>query len=124
MSETEKEKIIYIGTHGGEDPERASLPFVLANGAQAMDVEAVVVLQGAAVFLAKKGYLQHVHSAGFSPLQELVEFFLEEGGTLLVCIPCIQERKIDEADLIEGAVPTAAGTLTLEILSANATLVY
>jgi len=53
-----------------------------------------------------------------------VEYFLEAGGTLLVCIPCIQERKIDEADLIEGAVPTAAGTLTLEILSANATLVY
>jgi len=50
MNDIEKEKIIYIGTHGGEDPERASLPFVLANGAQAMDVEAVVVLQGAAVF--------------------------------------------------------------------------
>jgi predicted peroxiredoxin len=124
VADTKTEKILYIGTHGGEDPERASLPFVLANAAIAMDVEAVVVLQGAAVFLAKKGYLQHVHAAGFSPLKELLEIFLELGGRLLVCIPCIQERQIDESDLIENAVPTAGGNLTLEILSANATLVY
>jgi uncharacterized protein involved in oxidation of intracellular sulfur len=50
--------------------------------------------------------------------------FLELGGRLLVCIPCIQERQIDESDLIENAVPTAGGNLTLEILSAKATLVY
>jgi predicted peroxiredoxin len=124
VADTKTEKILYIGTHGGEDPERASLPFVLANAAIAMDVEAVVVLQGAAVFLAKKGYLQNVHAAGFSPLKELLEIFLELGGRLLVCIPCIQERQIDESDLIENAVPTAGGNLTLEILSANATLVY
>jgi predicted peroxiredoxin len=124
MADTKTEKIIYIATHGGEDPERASLPFVLANAAQVMDVEAVVVLQGAAVFLAKKGYLEHVHSAGFAPLKELVASFLEADGRLLVCVPCIQERKIDEADLIEGAVPTSGGTLTLEFLDANATLVY
>lgn len=124
MADAETEKILYIATHGGEDPERASLPFVLANAAIAMDVEAAVVLQGAAVFLAKKGYLKHVHAAGFSPLKELIDLFLELGGRLLVCIPCIQERKIDESDLIESAVPTAGGNLTLEILSANATLVY
>ena len=50
--------------------------------------------------------------------------FLNEGGRLLVCVPCIRERKILEADLIEGAVPTAAAALTQEILTANATLVY
>ena len=124
MAEEKKEKILYISTHGGENPEKASLPFVLANAAQAMEVEAVVVLQGPAVFLAKKGYMQHVHSSGFSPLKELFESFMEAGGRLLVCVPCIQERKIDVADLIDGAVPTAGGTLTMEILEADATLVY
>ena len=119
-----QEKIIYIATHGAENPERASLPFVLANAAIAMDVEAVVALQGPSVFLAKKGMLQHVHAAGFSPLSDLVEAFLDMGGRLLVCIPCIEERKIDPADLIDKAVPLAGGKLTEEILSANATLVY
>ena len=37
MSE-EKEKIVLISTHAGEDPERATFPFLLANAAQAMDV--------------------------------------------------------------------------------------
>lgn len=119
----DQEKIPYISTHGAEDPERASLPFVLANAALAMDVDAVVALQGASVFLAKQGMLEHVHSAGFSPLKELVDSFLELGGRLLICTSCIQERKINEKDLIEKATPVAGATLTDEILSANATLV-
>jgi len=120
----EKEKIVYISTNGAENPEKASLPFVLANAAMVMEVETLVVLQGPAVFLAKKGSLEHVHSAGFAPLKELVDALFEQGGKLAVCVPCIQERKIDVADLIENAEPMAGGALTEEILSANATLVY
>jgi len=120
----EKEKIVYIVTHGAEDPERATFPFMLATAAQTMEVEAVVALQGTSVFLAKKGFLDHISAAGLPALKKLVESFLSEGGKLLVCIPCIRERKIEEADLIEGAAPTAAAALTQEILSANATLVY
>lgn len=120
----EKEKIVYISTNGPENPEKASLPFVLANAAMVMEVDALVALQGPAVFLAKKGILEHVHAAGFAPLKELVESFIEQGGKLGVCVPCIQEREIDEADLIEKAEPIAGGSLTEEIISANATLVY
>ncbi|MDQ1334919.1 MAG: uncharacterized protein QG552_1869, partial [Thermodesulfobacteriota bacterium] len=61
---------------------------------------------------------------GFAPLKELVEAFFEQGGKLVVCVPCIQERKIDVSELIENALPMAGGALTEEILSANATLVY
>ncbi len=120
----EKEKIVYIVTHGAEDPERASFPFMLANAAQAMEVEAVVALQGTSVFLAKKGFLDHVSAAGLPPLKGLVDNFISQGGKLLVCVPCIRERKIEESDLIEGAAAIAAAALTQEILTANATLVY
>jgi uncharacterized protein len=120
----QKEKIVYLGTYGGENPEKASLPFVLANAALAMDVEAVVALQGPAVYLAKKGYLQHVSAPGLPPLQDLVKNFLAGGGRLLICVPCIKERKIEESDLIEGAQTTAAAKLTLEMLSAKATVTY
>jgi predicted peroxiredoxin len=120
----EKEKILYIVTHGAEDPERATFPFMLATAAQAMEVEAVVALQGTSVLLAKKGILEHVAAAGLPPLKDLVTRFVNEGGKILVCVPCIRDRKIDEADLIEGATTTAAAALTQEILTANATLVY
>lgn len=123
MSE-KREKIVYIATHGAENPEKASLPFVLANAALALEVDAVVALQATAVNLAKEGCLKHVFAAGLPPLQELVTSFLEGGGRLLVCVPCIRERKLEESDLIKGAEPTAAAKLTMEFLSANATLVY
>ena len=119
-----KEKIVYIATYAGENPEKASLPFVLATAACAMEVEAVVALQGTAVYLAKKGYLDNVFAAGLPPLKDLVQSFLDDGGQLLVCVPCIRERKIDESELIDGAEPVAAARLTTEILEANSTLVY
>ncbi len=118
------EKLVIIATHGGEDPERASLPFVAANAALAMDVEAVVILQGTAVTLAKKGCYEHVFSAGLPPLKELVDSFIQLGGTLLVCTPCINERKITKDMLVENAQPVKAARVVTEVLEAKATLNY
>ena len=122
MAETEK--IVYLLTHGADDPERATLPFVLANATQAMDAEAVIVLQASAVFLATAGCLSHVFAAGLPPLQQLVKSYMEGGGRVLVCTPCIKERHIEESELMPGMIPIAAGALVQEILSATSTLVY
>jgi len=123
MSENE-EKIVYVGTYAGEDPERASFPFVLANAGLTMDVQAVVILQGSGVWLAKKGYAEHVHAGGLPPMKELLDNFLAQGGQILVCTPCIKERKIEEGDLIEGAKPVAGATVVQELLTADASVVY
>jgi len=48
MSEKE-EKILYTASCAGEEPEKASSPFVMANAAMTMDVKATVVLMGHAV---------------------------------------------------------------------------
>ncbi len=79
----ENEKLVFIATHGGEDPERATFPIMLANAAQAMDVEAVVVLQGNGVLLAKKGYAEGVSFPGLTPLKTLVDSYVANGGTFL-----------------------------------------
>jgi predicted peroxiredoxin len=125
MSE-QNEKILYIATHAGENPEKAAMPFVMANAALAMDIQATVVLQGNGVYLARKGYTQNMlPPGGFPPLTKLVSEFIELGGKLLVCVPCIKERKIDEkADLIEGAQMTAAGALNVEATESKAVFVY
>ena len=80
----EKEKIVLIATRAGEDPERATFPFLLANAAQAMDVEAVVVLQGTGAYLAKKGYAEHVLAPGLTPLKTLIDSYVANGGKVLV----------------------------------------
>ena len=66
----EKEKIVLVATHAGEDPERAIFPLMLANAAQSMDVEAVVVLQGNGVYLAKKGYADDCDVSRLDPLED------------------------------------------------------
>jgi uncharacterized protein involved in oxidation of intracellular sulfur len=125
MAEKE-EKIVYICTHAGEDSEKAAMPFVMANAAMTMDIQTTVVLQGAGVYLAQKGYVDSMlPPGGFPPVNKLLADFMEQGGKLLVCIPCIKERNIDEdQDLIEGAQVTAAGTVTVAALEADAVFVY
>ena len=118
------EKIVIIGTHGGEDPERASMPFVVANAALAMDVQVNVILQGYSVTLAQKGVSEHIFAGGFPPLKELMDNFFARGGKILVCTPCIKERKITEDMLVEGAKAIAAARVVQECLEAKATLNY
>ncbi|MBN2320926.1 MAG: DsrE family protein [Acidobacteria bacterium] len=124
MSEEKTEKILIIATHGPDDLERATFPFVIANAALVMDTEAVIVLQGAAVLLAKKGSYDHVYAGGLPPLKDLMKSFLEQGGKLLVCSPCIKERQIDESMLVENAEPIAGARVVQEALEANAVLNY
>jgi predicted peroxiredoxin len=79
-----KEKIVLVATHAAEHPEKATFPFLLATAAQAMDVEAVVILQGVGGFLAKKGYAEHVLVPGLTPLKTLMDTYVANGGTILV----------------------------------------
>ncbi len=121
----EKEnKVVYVLTHAGEDPERATLPFVMAMAGLTMGVKPVMVFQGNGVYLAQKGYADHVSAANLAPLSDLMDGFVEAGGRLLVCVPCLKARKIPESDLVPGCELTAAAALNAEILSAAASLVY
>ena len=123
---TEKEeKILYIGTCADDNSEKAHMPFVMAVAALTMDVKATIVLQGAGVYLAKKGYVDSMPpGGGFPPLKKLLQDFLELGGQLKVCGPCIKTRHIEESDLVEGTEVTAAGALNIAAMEANAVFTY
>jgi predicted peroxiredoxin len=123
---TEKtEKLILMCTHGPEDPERATIPFVMATAAQASDVEVVLGFQASGVLLIREGIAQHVFAAGFPPLKELLDIYLENGGRLLVCGPCVKSRQIDpEKEFIKGAVVVNAVTFVKECTEATNVLIY
>ena len=124
MPENE-EKVMFICTHAGDNPEKAAIPFVMASAALAMDIKAIVVLQEEGVHLAQKDYAEHMTKpGGFEPLPKLIEDFLELGGELKVCVPCIKARNITEADLIEKSETTAAGQLIALSLEAKSVFTY
>jgi predicted peroxiredoxin len=124
MCMAEIEKIVIICTTGPENQEKATLPFVIATAAQTVDVKVVVILQATAVLLAKKGNAKHVNAPGLMPLEKLMDTFMESGGELMICSPCIKERNIKEDELIAGSKIVAAGSVVEEVLTAKAVLNY
>ena len=118
-------KLIIMCTHGPEDAERATIPFVLATTAQASDVEVVLGFQVNGVMLVRKGCAEHVFAAGFPPLKELMGIYVENGGKLLVCGPCVKSRQINpEEEFIPVATVVNAATFVKECTEATNVLVY
>jgi len=70
MAETRP--LMYVGLHGTDDPTKATMPFLLATGAGAAEIDSCVVLLGEAAILAKPGMIDTVRGIGFPPLAELL----------------------------------------------------
>lgn len=105
-------KILLNATHGKEDPERATLPFIVGNVAATADQETVLLLTLDGVWLATKGYADDVHKEGFQPLGEVLRALVANGGQIWACGACTRPRGITEADLIDGAkIVTAANVV-------------
>lgn len=117
------EKIVYVVTHAEDNPEKAIIPFVLANGAMAMDINVSIILQSDGVLLAKKGYAEKINHSGFDPLKKLLDQYLTSGNKLYLCGPCVKARKMDN-DIIEGATIVGAAKVAQEALSAKAVFTY
>ena len=73
MPDQQMQKVVIVATHGPDDPELATLPFMMGTAAQVMEMEAVIVLQGAAVMLASKACHAHVMAGGLPALEDQVD---------------------------------------------------
>lgn len=103
-------------THAKNDTDKATVGFVVANAAVGSDQDTMVFLSTEGVRLAQQGYADDIHEDGFAPLSELVDNFVEAGGHIYVCAPCVKKRGIDPADLIDGAT-VVGGAKLVEFLA-------
>ncbi len=105
-------KLLVNCTHGREDPEKATLSFVVGNVAASANQEVVVLLTIEGVWNATHGYADGVCKEGFQPLKEVMESFVKNGGQIWACGACAKPRGITDADLVEGArIVTAANAV-------------
>jgi uncharacterized protein len=109
-------KVLSYGSYGKDNPERATLAFIVGNTAVASDKEAVVFLTAEGVRLVTKGYADEIHEEGYAPVKDLIQQYVSGGGTLIACSACCQPRGISESDLIDGAEIAGAARL-VEYLS-------
>jgi predicted peroxiredoxin len=74
--------IVYAGTHGPDDPTRATLPFHLANGALEAGFKAQIMLIGDATYLMKESVAKEIRGVAVPPLTELLEKVVAGGAEL------------------------------------------
>ena len=120
----EPEKLVIIVTHGPDEPELATLPYVMATGALVSDMQVFMAFQGEGVRLITEGGADDIRAEAFPPLSELIGTIGEFGGLLAPCSPCLENRGFTEDVLLDGVEVIGAARLVLEIASATATLNY
>jgi predicted peroxiredoxin len=106
-------------TSAKNDPDKATVAFVVANAAAASEQETVMFLSVEAVRLCQQGYADDIAEEGFAPLKDLIANFVKAGGKVWVCSPCFKRRKLDESKLIPGAT-IVGGAKLVEFLSQGA----
>jgi predicted peroxiredoxin len=86
-SETERRapvKLLYIGTHGTDDPTKATFPFLMAKGAIEAGHETGIILMGEAAPLIKDSIAAQVQGIGVPSLKELFAFLHERSVRISV----------------------------------------
>lgn len=112
-------KYVVSLTCATDDPDKATVAFVVANAAVASDKDTVVFLSTEGTRLSQKGVADSVHEAGFAALTELMTNFAKAGGKIYVCSPCFKKRALDENNLVPGAV-IVGGAKLVEFMSEGA----
>ncbi len=72
--------LIYVGTHGPDDPTKACMPIHLAvNGAAEAGIDTEINLAGDAAVLIQEAYITTLVPFGFPPLKDLMAKAGEKG---------------------------------------------
>ncbi len=72
--------LLYIASHGPDDPTKACIPFHLAvNGAAEAGIEATINLMGDAAVLIQDRYIETLTPLGLPPLRDLMVKIRETG---------------------------------------------
>ena len=70
-------KLLYFSTNGSENPTKAALPFLGANGAVEAGHDAEIILFGDAVVVMKDSVANSIVPVGWPPLKDLLAKTLE-----------------------------------------------
>jgi uncharacterized protein len=99
-----------------DNTDKATVAFVVANAAVGSDKETMVFLSTEGVRLSQRGYSDDIREEGFAPVKELMDNFAKAGGKIFVCSPCFAKRKLNDKNLVDGAV-IVGGAKLVEFLS-------
>jgi predicted peroxiredoxin len=118
------DKLIFNCTHGKDESERATLPFVAANIAATAGQEAVVLCTVEAVWLGTNGGTDGITQPGLPALNDLYREFIDNGGHVWLCGACTKPRGITEEQLAKGSIIVGAARVVEEVISGAKTVAF
>ncbi len=91
-------KILFIATHGTDDPTRATFPFMEAKGVIEAGHETGIILMMEAAPLIKDRIAAQVQGIGVPPLKELMDYLFSRDVRISVCEPSGRALGVTEKD--------------------------
>lgn len=116
---SEKKKLLYVQTSGVDTPERLYSPFVLAQTAVAMNIDATIYFLGMGITVVKKGEAEKVQVGAFPKLRQIMDQAVKAGVKLMVCEQSTQLLNLKRVDFVEDAKIVGAATLNDLVLDAD-----
>ncbi|MDA8075748.1 MAG: DsrE/DsrF/DrsH-like family protein [Actinomycetota bacterium] len=103
-SSEDSSKVLYVQTHGTDDPGRCATPFFLAASAAAMECEAAIYFTMYGPQLLQRQVIGKIGPKGDrgQPLSYFVRQATELGVRLYVCQPSLELNDLSMDELIDG----------------------
>lgn len=122
MTDSARELVVLITN--GIDHELSSVGFTIANGGITAGLNTSIFLSSGGVDLVRKRAADTTQVNPLEPLAELIRSFMDRGGTIWACTPCVKSRGYTEADLLDGVVISGASVVHERIKNGAATLSF
>jgi predicted peroxiredoxin len=119
-------KVLYVQTHGADDPGRCATPFFLAASAAAMECEVMIYFTMYGPTLLRRDIIDKIGPKGErgQPLRYFVEQATGLGVRLLVCQPSLDLNDLSLDDLIDGVEMIGGAAFNDLAISADAVISF
>jgi predicted peroxiredoxin len=124
MSDSTSTRQLVVMISHSTDHELSSVGFTIANGGITSGLDVTVFLTSAGVDLVRKKAVDATQVEPLEPLKALITDFVQRGGHLYACTPCVKARGYEQEDLIEGVAIAGASVMHERIKQGAATLSF
>jgi predicted peroxiredoxin len=118
------DRMIFVCSHGREDPERAIVTFAAASTAAVAGIPTTVLCTIEGVWLGTPDGTDGFEQEGLPSLPELFQNVIDNGGEVWLCGVCTRPRGITEDQCVKGAKIVGAATVVEEVAKGAKMLTY
>jgi predicted peroxiredoxin len=119
-------KILYVQTHGVDDPGRCATPFFLAASAAAMECEVMIYFTMYGPTLLRRDVVDKIGPKGEAgqPLRHFIDQATSLGVRLLACQPSLDLNDLRREELIDGVEMIGGAAFNDLAVSADAVISF